>query len=222
MKRVPIKNLLLNNLLIKTVALFFAVALWVYVTSKGDLEVSFVLPLELRNIPTELIVVGEVTNVVNVRLKGRQSSIRGLDPGQVHVGVDLSDAKEGENYYSLNDDNIRLPMSVEVVRMNPRTVKVQVARLERRQVDVKTRTQGEPSPGYRIAKVLVVPSRIRIEGPEAEMSGVAFLETIPVKLDGEKGSFSREVKIGALRRNIRLVDKDTVMVTVVIEKKRGG
>jgi hypothetical protein len=63
---------------------------------------------------------------------------------------------------------------------------------------------------------------MRIEGPEMEMSGVAFLETVPVKLAGEKGSFSREVKIGVLRRNIRLVDKDTVMVTVVIEKKKGG
>jgi YbbR domain-containing protein len=124
-----LKRLIFDNFLIKVVSFLVAVTLWLYVTSKGDVEVNFAVPLELRDVPSSLKVVGSVTDSVNVRLKGRQSAIRGLSQERVHVGVDLSEAKEGENHFLLSDENVLLPMDVEVVRIVPRTISLHLVRL---------------------------------------------------------------------------------------------
>ena len=84
------RELILNNFLIKILSLFFAIVLWFFVTSKGKLEVNFNIPLELRKIPSSMVVVGDVTDYIDVRLKGRQSAIEGISSGQISAHIDLS------------------------------------------------------------------------------------------------------------------------------------
>ena len=138
-----LRGLIFDNFLIKLVSFFFAGTLWFYVTSKGDLEMNFAVPLELRNVPADLMIRGEVPNYVNVRLKGRQSVIRGLNPDQVHVGVDLSDARVGENHFTLTDENLRLPRAIDVVRIVPRAVKIRMIRVKEKDAAVQGRMTEE-------------------------------------------------------------------------------
>ena len=100
------RELILNNFLIKILSLFFAIVLWFFVTSKGKLEVNFNIPLELRKIPSSMVVVGDVTDYIDVRLKGRQSAIEGISSGQISAHIDLSNANHGENTIYLSPQNI--------------------------------------------------------------------------------------------------------------------
>jgi len=217
-----IRDLFLNNLLLKLISLFFAVTVWFYVTPiapRDTLEVNYVLPLELKNIPENMMTVGKIEDRINVRLKGRQGIIKDIDPGRLSVGLDLSNAQEGTKYYKIHPDNITLPSGVEVVRIDPKVIKIDIVRLIRKDVDIKVNIVGRPAPGYRVKKVSVNPPRVTLEGPESEIKNLSILgEGLTVNVTGKKYSFSKEIKIGFPLHNVKVLGKDTVVVEVEVDR----
>lgn len=126
-----LRELLFNNLFLKLISLFFAVTLWFYVAPNAPLdtlEINYVLPLELKNIPDNMMTTGKIEDRINVRLKGRQSVIREIDPNQLNVSLDLSSAKEGEISYKLNPKNINVPPNVEIIRIEPSTINIELVK----------------------------------------------------------------------------------------------
>ena len=214
-----IKSLIFDNFLIKIVSFLVAVGLWLYVTSKGDLEASFMIPLELRNTPPSMVVVSDVPDYLNVRLKGRHSAIRAVNASQIRVVLDLSQAKSGENHYTLTDDSVNVPSSVEVSHISPRVLSLRLMKMDQKEVPVRVETTGSPAPGFHVARVMLNPARVKIEGPESEIRNIGFLSVTAVRLQGEKETFSREARVEPQSRNIRVLDPQTVMVMVVIKKR---
>jgi len=215
------KDLFLNNLSLKLISLFFAATLWFYVTPiapKDTLEVNYVLPLELKNIPPNMMTVGKIEERIGVRLKGGQGVIRDINPDKLSVSLDLSNASEGVRFYNLDPDNINVPSSIDVVRIEPRTIKIDMVKLKRKDVDVKVTLTGNPASGYRVKRISVNPPVITIEGPEAEVKDISSLEGLTINVTERKNSFSREVKIGTPQRNVRIIGKDVVIVDVEIDK----
>src|SRR3989304_1974492 len=207
-----IKDLFLNNLSLKLISLFFAATLWFYVTPiapKDTLEVNYVLPLELKNIPPNMMTVGKIEERIGVRLKGGQGVIRDINPDKLSVSLDLSNASEGVRFYNLDPDNINVPSSIDVVRIEPRTIKIDM---------VKVTLTGNPASGYRVKRISVNPPVITIEGPEAEVKDISSLEGLTINVTERKNSFSREVKIGTPQRNVRIIGKDVVIVDVEVDK----
>jgi YbbR domain-containing protein len=116
------RRLVFDNFLIKVISFVAAVGLWFYVSSRGDSEINLMVPLELRNVPPSMTVIGGIPDFVNVKLKGRHDAIRGLDPSQVNVELDLTGADRGENYYTLTMANVHVPPTVEVTNLTPNTL----------------------------------------------------------------------------------------------------
>ena len=218
---VNFRNLLLNNLFLKLISLFFAIILWFYITpvvSRDTLEMNYALPLQLKNIPDDMIVTGKVEDHINVRLKGRQSIIRDLDPDELNVSLNLSGAREGARYYTLDHDNLNVPGKVDVVSMNPQKIKIEIVRLMRKEVDVKANISGKPASGYRIKSVSVSPAKIILEGPESEIIKAPLMEDININVSGRRSSFSKEVKVKIPLRNLRTLGNDIVIIDVEVER----
>ena len=218
---VNFRNLLLNNLFLKLISLFFAIILWFYITpvvSRDTLEMNYALPLQLKNIPDDMIVTGKVEDHINVRLKGRQSIIRDLDPDELNVSLNLSGAREGARYYTLDHDNLNVPGKVDVVSMNPQKIKIEIVRLMRKEVDVKANISGKPASGYRIKSVSVSPAKIILEGPESEIKKGPLMEDININVSGRRSSFSKEVKVKIPLRNLRILGNDIVIIDVEVER----
>jgi len=218
---VNFRNLLLNNLFLKLISLFFAIILWFYITpvvSRDTLEMNYALPLQLKNIPEDMIVTGKVEDHINVRLKGRQSIIRDLDPDELNVSLNLSGAREGARYYTLDHDNLNVPGKVDVVSMNPQKIKIEIVRLMRKEVDVKANISGKPASGYRIKSVSVSPAKIILEGPESEIKKGPLMEDININVSGRRSSFSKEVKVKIPLRNLRILGNDIVIIDVEVER----
>lgn len=119
-----IKNLIFDNIAIKLLSFIFAVILWFYVASKGRIETDLVVPLELRNVPTYMVIADKVIDHVDIRLSGRGSLIERLDQNQIKAHLDLSKAIPGENTFKLGPGNFNLPSTVEVLRIEPRVLKI--------------------------------------------------------------------------------------------------
>src|SRR5512142_3024993 len=105
-----IRGLLLDNWGIKLLSLGLSLTLWFYVTSKGKTEITLTVPLELRNVPQNMAVVGDVTGSLEVRVQGQERALRDAAGGKRLVGVvDLATAKVGENTIRLSPDDIIRP-----------------------------------------------------------------------------------------------------------------
>ena len=94
------RNLLLRNLQLKVVSLTLAVLLWVALNGEPKSEIGLKVPLEFRNSPKGVEVLGE-TNTVDIRLSASSSMVKRIDASEVTASIDLSEWTPGERTYSL-------------------------------------------------------------------------------------------------------------------------
>ncbi len=127
-----LKNLIFDNIAIKIISIIFAIILWFYVASKDRIEVNFVVPLELKNIPTSTVTSGKVVDRVDIRLSGREGLLRRLNQKQISATLNLAGALPGENTFYLGPENFNLPPAVEIAGINPAVVKIKLEPLASR------------------------------------------------------------------------------------------
>lgn len=211
-----IRNFILNNFLIKLFSLFFAIILWFFVTSQGKLEVNLNIPLELRKAPSNTLIVGDVAEYIDVRLKGRQSVIKNLSAGQVSAHLDLSNARQGENTIYLSHDNITAPPNVEVARVSPKSVKVRLEALVKKDVKIIPETSGAPPAGYRLKRIEIKPETVAIEGAESIVNKISAIRTEAINLSAiEKNETVLDVKLKLYGRDVRILDGGYVKARII-------
>ena len=102
--------------------------LWVSISTQANSEIGIVIPLEYRNIPSQLEAIGVTTNTVEVRLRGPAALIREISPRDISATVDLSGLRSGEKIVNLTPQNVRSPFGVDIVRVSPSQVKLNLER----------------------------------------------------------------------------------------------
>ncbi len=218
-----IRNLILENAVLKIASLFFAIILWSYITPismRDTLEVSYVLPLELKNIPENMMVIGKFEDRINVRLRGRQNVLRVTDPDQLSASLDLSNVKTGERFYTIDNSNINMPpgTNMEVIRIEPDKIKIDIVKSLKKDVKVQIKVTGRPAFGYKVRRISISPSYITVEGPEYEVKSLSVLEGPAIDMTGKRSSFSKEVKIDIPPHNVRISGERVVTVDVEISR----
>jgi YbbR domain-containing protein len=213
-----IRNILLDNWGIKLVSLGLSLTLWVYVTSKGKTEMTLTVPLELRNIPQDTAVVGNVAGSLEVRIQGQERILRDITVVDKMVGIiDLSMTKIGENIVHISPDDIKRPADVTVTHMSLSEIKVKLEPLVRKTFRLKPVLHGIPAAGRRIAKITIIPPRITVEGPESLMTALSQLQTMPIDIQDAKETMTVEPKIDYQGQPVKLLDKN-IAVRVIIER----
>ena len=218
-----IRDLFLKNLLLKLIALFFAIVLWINLSpfrSRNTLEVNYVLPLQLKNIPEDMVTMGKIENHIGVRLKGTQGLINDIDPSKLSVTLDLSKAKEGITFYKLNADNIvNLPPGVDVIRIDPNVVKIKMAKLVKKEIELKVLVRGKPAPGYTVKSISIDPARILVQGPRSAIRTIESIKKIPINIKGLDHSISKTVRITLPLYNVKILGDDTATIYVEVAKQ---
>ena len=214
------RKILFDNWGIKFISLGLAVTLWIYVTSTGKTEMTLTVPLELRNIPSGMTVVGDVTSTVEVRVQGQERVLRDASFGKRVSGMlDLSQTKEGENIVRISPDDITRPAGVTVTHLSQHEVRVQLEPITRKSFRLRPVLRGAPAPGYRLSGVFVTPPRISVEGPASVMKTLDRIETMPIDVQGLKESVTVAPKIDYQGKPVTMLEKN-IAVRVTIERKK--
>ena len=215
-----IRRIFLENWPIKLASLILAVTLWIYVTSKGKTEMSLTVPLELRNIPQDMAIVGDVPGTIEIRLQGQERALRDIAAGKkVAVTVDLGRGKEGENIIRLSADDIRRPSGALVTHLNPFEIAVKLDWLARKSLRLKPVLTGRPATGYRIRSVTVKPLSVTLEGPAAVIGSFTMLQTLPVDVSGMRENITVEPRIDYQGKPVKVLEQD-ISITITIQKER--
>ena len=114
-----LRHWVLHNWHLKLFALLAAFLLWSTYTSEPAAEVSFVVPLEVRNVPPNMEISGDIPSQVRLRVRGRSSLLRRLSAADLGITVDLAGAKPGELRIELTPDMVETPYGATVVRIAP-------------------------------------------------------------------------------------------------------
>src|SRR5215471_4701485 len=171
-----------NNWHLKIVSLVLAVMLWMAVANQASSEIGLEVPLEYRNIPRRLEITGDMTNTVQVRLRGSSSLIKDITAKDVSTTIDLGKMTSGEKIVPLSPQNVQAPFGAEVIRVNPSSIRFNLERTIRKSVSVSP-TIVPPGDPYEVGKVLVSPSTVEIEGPESRVTALTSIATVPVRVD---------------------------------------
>jgi YbbR domain-containing protein len=204
-----------RHLGLKILAVALAGGLWLTVAGEHIVERSFRAPLAVRNLPAALEIVGDLPAGVDVRVRGSSTQLSRLDPGDVVVMLDLTNARPGERLFHLRTDEVRTPYGIDVAQVMPPSLALTVERSLTRTVPVVPATDGEPAPGYVAGRMSAEPPTVQIVGPESHVKQVASATTEPIELEGKAGRVRDVVTVGVSDSSVRLVQP--VSATVIVE-----
>ncbi|MGH9776904.1 MAG: hypothetical protein ACRD5I_00685 [Candidatus Acidiferrales bacterium] len=122
-----LKRIFVDDWWLKLLSLALAYALWAIVTQAPPVEIGMSVPLELRDLPRELQVEGEIPTRIHLHLRGPEGRMRRLEPEEVGVAVDMSWATPGRHTLRLDVSHVELPPGIEVVRIVPEEVRLELA-----------------------------------------------------------------------------------------------
>jgi YbbR domain-containing protein len=208
---------LFDNLALKLVSLTLAVLLWFVIGEKTS-ERGLSVPVELQNVPRELELLGEPTNVVDVRVRASPSVIQRLTPGDVSARIDLSGVREGEHIVHLTADDIRLPFGVRVVKITPSIITMDFERTLVKTVPIRPRLLGRPAAGYEVAEAAAEPSEVRVAGPRSRVQDMESAYTEPVSVEAASSNVVEVVNIGLDDPVLRIQGTPRVRVTARIRE----
>lgn len=168
--------------------------------------------------PNGFVTVNPVGNV-NVRVSGTKKAVRQLSPYMVTVNVDLGQRQTGPSSITLTPENVLLPDGLEVVSIEPNTIRVDLEKEVSVRLPVVAKLTGRPAAGATVGKPEVLPNQIFVAGPEPVLSHVDQLSTRPISLDGHDSSFEeRDVTVVLPDPAIQIIPPpSTVTVTVPIQ-----
>lgn len=209
------RKLLFENLGLKVSAVLIAVLLWLFVTWKGQSEVSFEVPIEFKDVPIGLGIVNSSAKSANVTVKGQDRIMKSLRPSDIRVLVDMSKARKGEGSYHINKDDVKLPYAMSVTSIDPSTIRVRLDETVTKAVPVRASITGSPAPGYYVKTVDVEPKNIVIQGLKTEVRKISEIGTDQMDISGINSTQTQELNIDAAGANIK-PEREKVRVTVVI------
>ena len=205
-----------RNLGLKALALAIATVLWLTVAGEHVVERSVRVPLEFRNVPESLEIVGAAPQNVDVRLRGSSAVLSRLQSGEIVAVIDLSRARPGSRLFHIRNDEVRAPFGVEVEQVIPGTMPLDIETSLRRSVPVVPATEGSPAPGYVVGRVSSDPSTVSIVGPESHVRQVSGATTEPVSIEGAHDRVRDDVTIGVADSAVRLESPENATVIVDI------
>ena len=74
------KKIALENLGLKLTAVFLSIVLWIFVTSRGQSEISFDVPIEFKDIPPGLEIVNHNVKVISLNMRGQERLLKNTKP----------------------------------------------------------------------------------------------------------------------------------------------
>jgi YbbR domain-containing protein len=204
-----------HHLGLKMLAIALAILLWLTVAGEHVVERSLRVPLEFRNIPQALEIVGDTPDNVEVRVRGSSAVLSRLQPGEIVAVLDLAAARAGSRLFHIRTDEVHAPFGVEIAQVVPATISIELEKSAQRVVPIIPALEGQPAAGFVVGKMISEPATVAIVGPDTRVRQVAEATTEPISVAGARSRVRDVVTVGIADASVRLAQP--VSATVVVE-----
>lgn len=180
---------------------------------------SLEVPLEYMNRDPDMQILSTSVNTVRLHLSGANALIGSLKPDQVKVKLDLSNAVNGRNIFTLTADNIVMPPGLGLNRIEPAEVQVALDIPVSKELPIQVDWVGALPKGLILEEVFVVPTKTIVTGARGILDQVETLYTEKVHLENLRASGQISVNLALEAASLKVADdfrdKVDVRFTVV-------
>ena len=205
---------------LRLLAVAMALATWYFASlEKRERPSERVVDATVTYLPARGLIILDPIQTVKVRLRGSDRRIRALNPFLVDVVIDLQRAQTGPVDFHLGEENVLRPDDVEVVSIEPNTVRLQLDREGTRVLPVEVRLTGEAAAGAVPAGPPAVdPESVLVSGPESRLRALPSVAAAPVSLDGHAFDFVEIVMVLSPDPLVKIVQPAVVSVRVELQR----
>jgi len=206
------------NLGYKLIAVAVAFLLWGVAHTSSSIQRGFDVPMVLRGIPDDLVIVDQSSDEVNVRIQGTRAALRNISPADLEYPIEVSGAKPGVLSVEVDPTPIELPRGAEIVSRSPSRVDLTLARRGAKPVRVRADVTGDPAPELRVAAVEVEPPRVRVTGAQPEVLRLSEVLTETIDISGATADIEKDVSISLSGSHVWLEQAQPVRVRIRLER----
>ena len=198
------------------ISLILATFLWNFVGGEQTVDKNVMIPVEVINLPRDLVISNQFKKEIEVRVNGPRSLILELEEKQITRQIDLSKAVPGTTVITNDTNSIPVRRGVTVLRVQPATIILSLDKLVQKSFEVNPVTTGEPSPGYIVSRLRMDPEVITITGPETVLSQFSVLRTDVINLNGLKKSIQQQVPLDLEPAIVDLIGETTITADISV------
>lgn len=166
----------------RVLSLFLAFFCWYLVSGSEKVDTWIEIPLEFVDLPDDYVIRSGLRNRIQIRVRGASGIIRGLDTQHLAYKADLSSLRVGTNTILLNQKNIPLNTSLEVMEISPPRLELEVDRIVSRTIPVEVTWKGDLPVDFELERILANPAKVTLTGASAVISDMEKVLTKKVEL----------------------------------------
>ncbi len=209
-------HLLSKDWLLKIVSLLLAIVLWYFVGGEDRVDKNVLVPIEIINLPRDLVISNQFKKEIEVTVSGPRSLITEMANRAVTRQIDLSTATPGTMVIENDNKHIPVPRGITVQRVQPASLILSLDKLIQKKFPVEARTSGRVVNGYFVKSLRTDPDVITITGPQTALLQVDELFTKAINLDGVKKSAQLQVPLDLEPVIVELIGETSVTADLIV------
>lgn len=203
---------------IKLLSLLFAIFLWYFVSSEDRVDMNVQIPVEIVNLPRDLIISNQYKTSLDITVSGPRGLIRKISPG-ITRSIDLSKATPGNMVIANEPDAISVPRGVTVLRITPTHITLSLDRLIKKTLAIKPVTRGNLPDEYELGTITITPDALDVTGPQDVLGDETIIQTKPIDLRDITASTSIQVSLDLKQEVADLIGASAVSAHIEIKDK---
>ncbi|MFV0438931.1 MAG: YbbR-like domain-containing protein [Desulfopila sp.] len=204
---------------LKLVSVLIAVCLWFFVGGEDIVDKNVTVPVEIINLPRDLVISNQFKKEIDVTVSGPRSAIEEMINKAVARQIDLTSATPGTKVIENGNTAIPVPRGVTVLRIQPASIILSLDKLIQKQFPVTPMTAGNVANGFEMTDLTMKPDVITITGPQTILSQADELVTDIIDINGLKMSRSSQVPLDLKPAFVDLIGQTLVTAEITIKPK---
>lgn len=173
---------LTHNFGLKLLSLALAFILWLVYSGSRELTTAISVPVQYRNIPTDLEIGPNLVEEVRLIVRGPSPLLSRVAASPAPVILDLGNVRRpGLTTFSIQRANVSLPSGVVLERAIPSQIQIRTETRVTKEVSVVPIFENIPD-GFQVASWSVSPSRLTLSGPKSRLDSIHSVHTDPIDL----------------------------------------
>lgn len=216
------RRFLTHNLGLKLLSLALAFLLWLAYSGSRELTTVLSVPVQYRNIPTDLEIGPNLVEEVRLIVRGPSPLLSRVSAARSPVILDLGRVKRtGVTTFSIQRSNVDLPAGVVLDRAIPSQIQIRTEKREVKRVPVVPEFESVPE-GYRVESWSVRPDMLTLSGPKSLLDAIREVRTDPIDLHEtlDQGQVTTVAYAGDPR--VHFTESPQVVVRFVLRPTNGA
>lgn len=210
-------RLISKDWLSRIISLILAVVLWYYVGGEDRVNKTVMVPIEIINLPRDLVISNQFKKEIEVTVSGPRSVILEMANKAHARQVDLAMASPGTMVIQNGIEDIPIPRGIGVQRVQPSSIILSLDKLVQKEFPVSARTVGVVADGYHLKSLRIDPEYISITGPQTALSQFDELYTKTINLIDMKKSAQLQVPLELEPAIVELIGETSVTADLNIQ-----